>query len=176
MLASVKSWVQQRAPFLLTEKMPVWFTILVGIAAAVVTYIVSPMLSQKLQIQNIRSAQVAKSTDGLNSQIIALSKSVRRLTDALTNNPEDAPKIRSESLYLITEMQWRLVDIRVVLDNPDDVQAIDNLSDAIRMVQDALNVAVSKKAEGRLIAAMTNLGNSTEDVLNRLYRKADLKG
>ena len=156
--------------------MPVWFTILVGLAAGLVTYVASPMLSQRFQIQAARSAQIAKTTEGLNSQIILLSKGVRRLTDALTNQPSEAPKIRAECLDLITEMQWRLVDLRVVLNDQDDIKNIDDLSSAIRDVQDALGVAVSRKAEPNIICAMKKLGAATEKVLNSLYKKADLQG
>jgi hypothetical protein len=175
MLNNLLPWLRSNAPFLFQEKMPVWFTILVGLAAGGVTYIVSPMLNRQFQLDSTRSAQIAKTTDGLNSQIIALSKEIRRLTDALTNDPAAAPAIRGRCYDLITEMQWRLVDLRVVLSDEDDIKVVDDLASAIRGVQDSLDKAVDSQAEPTILKSMDKLGQSTEAVLYRLYVRSALK-
>lgn len=169
------SWARDRAPFLFEEKMPVWFTVLVGLLAGIVTYVATPMLNRQFELDTVRSAQVSKTIDGLNGQIIALSKNMRHLTSALVNEPVAVPAIRAKCYDLITEMQWRLVDLRVVLSDTDDLKAVDRLSLAIRGVQDALDVSVDKSSEGKLLQAMQALGIATEDVLNRLYHRAQLK-
>lgn len=169
------NWVKLRAPFLLEEKMPVWFTVIVGLLAGILTYFATPMLNRQFELDTVRSAQISKTIDGLNVQIIALSKNMRKLTSSLTNDPASSPKIREECYDLVTEMQWRLVDLRVVLSNREDLDAVDKLSGAIRGVQDALDISVDKASEPKLLLSMKALGEATEDVLNRLYKRASLK-
>lgn len=175
MRGKLVDWVNRKAPFLLEEKMPVWFTVVVGLLAGLLTYFATPMLNRQFELDTVRSAQISKTIDGLNVQIISLSKDMRKLTSSLTNDPASAPKIREECYDLVTEMQWRLVDLRVVLSDSDDLKAVDRLSQAIRGVQDALDISVDKSSEPKLLLSMKTLGESTEDVLNRLYQRASLK-
>lgn len=175
MLAKASAWLRQRAPFLFEEKMPVWLTIAVGFLVGIITYIATPIVNREFDLDKSRSHQTSKTIEGLNGQIISLSKSVRRLTNSLVNSPEKAPAIREQCLDTITEMQWRLIDLRVVLTDDGDLKEVDRLSTSLKALQDAISSAPDRSAEPRILKAMGMLGHSTEEVLNRLYRKANLK-
>lgn len=179
MLAKFEAWCHAKAPFLVDDKMPVWFTILASIMAGSVaaagTYFIAPAVNRQYQVDEARSAHIAKTTEGLNEEIIALSQKIRRLNDALVNNPSKAADAREDCLDLVTKLQWMLVDLRVVLKTDQDRAAVKNLEASIDGVKKALDQSIDARAQKQLLLAMRALGEQTRDVLDRLYITASLK-
>lgn len=159
--------------------MPVWLTIIVSAVASVVAafgaYWLSPVINRQFQIDEARSVHIAKTTDGLNEEIIALSQKVRRLNDALVNDPKNVPTLRDDSLDLVTKLQWMLVDLRVVLKSDGDREAIIKLKNALMALGNTLNHASKPEDSEKVLKAMEGLARETRDVLDRLYTTASLK-
>jgi hypothetical protein len=179
MPSNVKEWVNDHAPFLLKEGMPVWLTIIASVIAAITaavgTYYIAPAINRQYKIDEARSTHVADTTQKLNEEIITLSQKVRRLNDSLVNETADAATLRQESLDQITKLQWMLVDLNVILKSEDDRAAVEKLAAAIARVKDALDQSVDARAQPRLLVSMRDLGEATRDVLDRLYGVAALK-
>lgn len=169
------AWLKRTFPILFEKEMPIWFTIIASCLAATGAYYISPAVNRQFQIDETRSAHLARTTEGLNADIILLSTKVRRLNEALVNDSGNIQELRGECLDVVTRLQWKLVDLRVVLRGGDDRAAVDRLARAIAGVKDVLDVAVDKRAEPRLLEAMRDLASETRDVLDRLYAKASLK-
>ncbi len=166
-------------PFLVDDKMPVWFTILASIAAGLIaaagTYFIAPAVNRQYQVDESRSAHIAKTTESLNEEIIELSQKIRRLNDALVNSPDKVADTREDCLDLITKLQWMLVDLRVVLKTEQDRAAVKKLEVSIDGVKKALDQSVDARAQKQLLLSMRALGEQTRDVLDRLYVTASLK-
>lgn len=175
MLSKFGLWLKAKVPFLFEDKMPVWLSILASILAFVAAYYIAPSINRQFQLDDARSAHLSSTLEGLNTEMIELSQKVRRLNSALRNEPSAAPQLREEALDLVTKLQWRLVDLRVVLKSPKDRDAVQKLSDALAGVKAALDTAVDADAEPRLLAAMRQLAIQARDVLDRLYAAARLK-
>lgn len=175
MLNKLQEFCRHRAPVLLEEKMPVWLTILASVTAAVIAYFVSPYFNRQFQIDDARSAHIASTTQGLNHEIIELSGKIRRLNNAIASKSAAAEDLREDCFDLITQLQWRLIDLRVILVTDEDRASIDKLSNAIEAVRAVLDAQMTPQTENELLVAMRTLGERTEDVLDRLYVKASLK-
>jgi len=154
---------------------PLWLTILATVAAAWATYVLAPGINRQFALDDARSAHITKNIDGLNSEVIELSQNIRRLNDALVNERPKAPAIRQQCLDSLTKLQWRLVDLRVVLKSHEDRTAVSQLSNELANVKRVLDLAVDKRAQPQLLEAMRRLGTVVQDVLGRLYATAHLK-
>ncbi|MCW2399670.1 hypothetical protein [Sphingobium sp. B2D3C] len=176
MLSRFLNWLRSAFPVFFEEKMPVWMTILASLAAATLTYYFAPMYSRQFQIEDGRSAHLKQTTDQLNSEIIELSQKVRRFDSALVNEKENASDLREDCLDLVTKLQWRLVDLRVILTHPDDEKYVSSLSKAIEALRVKLNAPVTVNYTRDVRTAMGVLGSATAAVLDRLYAKASLQG
>jgi len=174
MPGEIGKMIRKYFPFLFAEAMPVWLTILTGISVAVGTYLIAPSINRQFELDSARSAQLTKSIDGLNGEIIDLSMKVRRLNSALVNGDSDVPEVRDEALDLVTKLQWRLVDLRVVLKTPEDREAVKRLATKLRAVQAALLTARDAKAQASILIAMRELAVEVRLVLARLYATAKL--
>ena len=127
MLNSIGTFLR-RYTVLFDDKMPVWLTLALTIGAAAATYYVTPSINRQFQIDAARKTHLAKTTEELNSGIIQLSEKVRRLNSAFLNHPEDVAALREDCLDLVTQLQWQLVDLRVVLKGADDQKLVDELA------------------------------------------------
>jgi hypothetical protein len=170
------SWFRRNFPVLFDKEMPVWMTIVASIAAALLTYWAAPIYSRQFQVEDVRSAHLKQTTDQLNNEIIELSQKVRRFDSALANKKENSPELREDALDLITKLQWRLVDLRVILTHPEDERYITSLSNAVEGLRVKLNAPVSATYRQAVRGAMGELGIATTGVLGRLYAKAQLQG
>lgn len=168
-------WLKNNLPFLFEEKMPVWLTLCASLAAAGLTYFLAPTYNRQFQIEDVRSAHLTKTTDSLNADIIELSLKVRRFRTAYASGAINTPELREECLDLVTKLQWKLVDLRVLLTNPADEKLGGQLSNALRQLQLALDAPDSEGYSEGLAKAMTSVADATKNVLNRLYDKASLK-
>lgn len=175
MSGNIITFLRRWVPVLFEKEMPVWLTIVASLVAAMGAYYISPAINRQFQINDARSAHLSRTTDNLNEEIIALSTKVRRLNEALVNDPTKAQDLRGDCLDLVTKLQWMLVDLRVVLVDREDRAAVDRLANAIGGVKAALDIAIDKRAQPKLLLAMRELGEQTSDVLDRLYVKASLK-
>jgi hypothetical protein len=162
-------------PVLFEDRMPVWLTLVLSLSAAVATYYLSPSINRHFQIDEARATHVAKATDLLNSEIIQLSGKVRRLNSAFLNDPNIAASIREDCLDLVTQMQWQLVDLKVVLATEGGVAAVDKLAKSLTAVKKELDTATGAGSQTALLHAMAELGASAQDVLDKLYIAASLK-
>lgn len=151
-------------------------TIVASIAAAVLTYWAAPIYTRQFQVEDVRSAHLKQTTDQLNNEIIELSQKVRRFDSALANKKDSAQELREDALDLVTKLQWRLVDLRVILTHPEDERYITSLSNSVERLRVKLNAPVSPKYREGVRAAMGELGTATTGVLGRLYAKAQLQG
>jgi hypothetical protein len=176
MLTKLSTYLKDKVPFLFEEKMPVWLTILASIAAALLTYYLAPIYNRQFQIEDTRSAHISKTTSEINSDIIELSKKIRRFNSALvSNNGQEAISLREECLDLVTTLQWRLVDLQVALNEEGDAAIVKNLSDAIDNLKLALDSPNDAQYSMRVKRAMGILTTATQSALNRLYVKSALK-
>lgn len=175
MISNFILWLHENAPLLFREKVPLWFTIFAGLAAATGAYFVAPAINRRFKIDEARSAHVSKTTVNLNGEIILLSQKIRRLNDALLNKKPSSADLRQDCLDLTTKLQWMLVDLKVVLKSTSDIACVDELGESIGGLKSALDRAVDEKSEDKLLSAMRTLAESTRCVLDRLYIKASLK-
>ena len=162
-------------PVLFEEKMPVWMTILASIVAAGLTYYLAPSYNHRFQLEDVRNAHLQKTTDNLNQEIIDLSLKIRRFNFSRTSNDGSSVSLREDCLDSVTKIQWRLVDLRVLLTESDDEAAVTKLSNSLDGLKSALDHADGPSYGGGLDQAMGALAASTRDVLNRLYHRASLK-
>lgn len=176
MLRKFHIWLKLKLPFLFDEKMPVWLTILVSLAAAFATYYLAPLYTRQFQVEDVRSAHLKSTIEKLNGEIIELSQKIRRFDSSLANKNENAVDLREDCLDLITKLQWRLVDLRVVLTQPEDEKYVTAVSDSLERLRVSLNASVTPAYREDVRSAMGSLAASTRDVLNRLYAKASLQG
>jgi len=176
MLNKAKDFLGRNCPFLFKETMPVWLTIVVSLAAAFATYVFAPIYSRQFQIEDVRSAHLKETTSQLNDEIIELSQKVRRFDSSLVNKSTKSGELREDCLDLITKLQWRLVDLRVVLTHDDDGLYVTDLSNSIELLRIKLNGPVTPSYRQDVHNAMGKLGEATSAVLNRLYAKAALQG
>ncbi|MET3760702.1 hypothetical protein [Sphingomonas sp. UYEF23] len=168
-------WLKRHLPVLFDEKMPVWMTIVASIAAAVATYYFAPLYSHKFQIEDVRSGHLKQTTDNINDEIIELSQKIRRFDSALANKNKNSSDLHEDCLDLITKLQWRLIDLKVVLTKPDDKSDVSALSDALEGVRIKLNAPVTPRYQADIRSSMGNLAAATRNVLNKLYIKASLQ-
>jgi hypothetical protein len=176
MLNSAMGWLKARCPVLFDDKMPVWLTIVASLAAAGLTYYFAPMFTRQFQIEDVRSAHLKQTTDQLNSEIIELSQKVRRFDSALVNKSKEAASLREDCLDLITKLQWRLVDLKVILSSPSDEVFVTDVSNSLEKLRISLNATPTKSYREGVHAGMAQLAKATANVLNRLYSKASLQG
>jgi hypothetical protein len=174
MLSRAINWLRKKAPFLFEDKMPVWLTILFTVSATVLTYFGAPSINRQFQLDDARSAQITKSVEGLNGEIISLSQQVRRLNSALVNESDKVPELRDDCLDSVTKIQWRIVDLRVVLTSREDRQALTDLAEALGELKLILDRSVDASSEQPLLEAMREVGERVQDVLRRLYTTAKL--
>lgn len=172
----IASWLERKFPFLFDEKMPVWLTIVASITAAGLTYVFAPIYTRQFQIEDVRSQHLNKTTDQLNSEIIELSQKVRRFDSALVNKNNSAGELREDCLDLVTKLQWRLVDLRVILTQPEDEMYVTQLSNALESLRVQLNAPLTPVYRKGVHGKMRVLGEATTAVLGRLYAKASLQG
>lgn len=177
MLRSVHAWLNRHFPFLLEEKMPVWLTLVASLLAAFATYYFAPNYTRRFQVEDIRSQHLTETTNNLNEEIVILSQNIRRFRTALVRNDmQEAIKLREQCLDDIVKLQWRLVDLRVILTESSDENLVSGLSNALEKLRLALEAPVTPDYQSRIRAAMDELANRTRDVLNRLYGKSSLQG
>lgn len=169
------SWLKTHCPLLFADKMPIWLTILASLIAAYATYEISPAINRQFEIDAARNSHIAKTTDNLNLEIIALSQKIRRFNDAELNDPSSSGPILEDSLDLVTQLQWQLVDLRIVLTSPDDVVAVDRLAKALTSLHNVLGRAKGAKSQDALLESMRVVAVAASDVLNRLYVRSALK-
>lgn len=175
MLSRIKSFLEKNLPFLFKETMPVWLTILVSISAAVATYVFAPAYNRQFAIEDVRSAHLTKTTDQLNSDMIELSQSIRRLNSSFANNDGKSAEIRESTLDVITKIQWRLVDIRVILSSESDKKLVKRYADDLSNLKKQIDSPGDQQYPNRILGAMSHLAESTQSVLNRLYLRASIK-
>lgn len=175
MVTRIKDFFKKHCPVLFEETMPVWLTIFASIAAAALTYWFAPIYNRQFQIEDTKSAYLTKATDNLNNDIMDLSLKIRRLNAAIANNDKKMIELREESLDLVTRLQWRLVDLRVILQEGSDKKVVDDLSSSIDRLKRALDRPNDANYALGVKAAMGDLASSTETTLGRLYQKAALK-
>jgi hypothetical protein len=172
----MSAWLKRHFPVLFKEKMPVWLTIVASLCAALATYIFVPMYTHDVQLEDTRSAHLKQTTDELNESIIDLSQKVRRFDTAIAIHDKSATALHEDCLDLITKLQWRLVDLRVVLTDPNQEKSVTELSNSLENLRVKLNAPVSPTYLPGIRDGMKRLGNATRNVLNLLYQKASLQG
>lgn len=177
MFRAVHAWLKRHIPFLFEEKMPVWLTLLASLAAAWATYVFAPTYTRRFQVEDVRSQHLTGTTNNLNEEIVELSQNIRRFRTALARNDvKEAVKLREQCLDDIVKLQWRLVDLRVILTESNDEALVTGLSNALEKLRVSLEAPVTPEYQPRIRASMDELAKRTRDVLNRLYGKSALQG
>lgn len=175
MLTKIMKCLEDKLPFLFKDTMPVWLTIVVSISAAYATYVFAPAYNRQFVIDEVRSSHLAKTTDQLNADMIELSQSIRRLNSAVVNRSANAIKEREQSLDIITKIQWRLVDVRVILDSSQDRKTVTQHAKNLNGLKLALDSQGDADYLRRVRTSMEALAISSRKVLSQLYRRSSLK-
>lgn len=160
----------------LTEnEMPVWLSLSLAILAAIGTYFLAPRITRRLEIGKARSAHVISAITAINVVVIDLNKKIRSFLHAFRLTPDKVDFYRADILDLVTELQWRIIDLKVILKKKNDGPMLDGLGDK---VEDLRKSIVKLEAQGDQESVLTQVANVSEDlknILDRLYTEADLK-
>jgi hypothetical protein len=175
MLGKLVEWLKRTFPVLFDEKMPVWMTILASLAAAGLTYFIAPSFNRQFQIADVRSAHLTKATDQINSDMIELSQCIRQFNSSLSRSGNDIVNVREKCLDTLTKIQWRLVDVRVILVAPNDSALVTDYANTLTDLKRSLDAPMSEEYVQNLGHAMAELTKSSQKVLDRLYLRAALK-
>lgn len=170
-------WLKRKAPWLFDDRMPVWLTIVASILAAGITYVAVPYFTRQSQYEDVRSGHLVATTRLLNEEIISLSQTMRKFDSALLNNElNEAKGLREKALDDLLKLQWRLVDLQVILTSEEDEQYVTSLSNSLDRLRLALNAPNDSKFRPNVQLRMRELAQATRNVLGQLYRKSAIQG
>jgi hypothetical protein len=175
MLTKIKTTFEAWLPWLFKDTMPVWLTIVVSISAAYATYVFAPAYNRQFVIEDVRSSHLTKTTDQLNADMIDLSQSIRRLNGHIVNKSDESIEQREKSLDIITKIQWRLVDIRVILASRKDKKFVTQYAKDLSDLKMALDSPNDANYLLRVRNVMGKLARSSQAVLSRLYYRSSIK-
>lgn len=114
--------------------MPVWLTlfmvIISGVLASAGTYFLVPEINAELQRQEVRSRYLLDNIKVLNGAVISLWRSTNGMVNQAIETGHFAQNERYEILQQLTELQWRVIDLQVILGDPRGIRVIQLYSEA----------------------------------------------
>jgi hypothetical protein len=166
--------ISQMFPFLFKESMPVWLTLLVGIGAVIGTYLLAPAINKKLEISKHRSQHVAESIKHLNENFIKLSCNTRSLISSFVDGSGKTIELRDNCLDTIVGMQWKIVDVKIIL-KQRDLHLAEELGRNLNNFKDELLSVKTLQDQDKIISRLEDVSRSIREILDRMYRHAKLK-
>jgi Na+-transporting NADH:ubiquinone oxidoreductase subunit NqrC len=179
MFTRFKTWLQATFPVLFKDTMPVWLTLVLTLLAAVVTaagtYWLAPRISQNIELDKTRAARLSSSISDLNQSVVSLATNIRKFNASLGSKRESTNKVREEALDQITALQWKIVDLKVVLAGTDNASMLDKLGEQLTSLKLSIDIAQRPADQEKVLGSMQEVSKTMTEVLNRLYVAADLK-
>ena len=128
------------------DEMPIWLSITLAATAAIGAYFLAPIINEDFEFQKNRSEHVLSTVNDINSDIVSMSTDIRKFNDSLFYQTSDISRTRGSVLDSITKLQWRLIDMRVVINRSD---VMDSSSVRLEKELEQLRIAVveAKKPE-----------------------------
>ena len=167
-------WLKGRPAYLyhllINDRTPVWVTVVASCIAAWATYVIAPAINREMQQDNTRATHVLSTISDVNRDMIDLSQKIRRFNNALLNSDKKEIAIRREEcLDQITAMQWKLVNVDVIVTHPDHRNNLIAMRGGLDTLR--LSVRSSSTADDRssLQKATMELSVAAYTVLSDLY-------
>ena len=153
--------------------MPIWLSIGLAVSAAVGTYILAPIINEDFEYQKNRSTHLINTINDVNKDIIDLSTSARKFNNSIFYHDEDLLENRSDTLDKITELQWRLIDVGVILKrNRYSNESVDSLSHSLDVFRAEVIEAQKPEDQEKVISSFSIVASNAKLMVNTLYMAA----
>lgn len=170
-----QNWITSSVRYISRDEMPIWLSILLAVSAALGTYILAPIINEDFEFQKNRSAHVLSTVTDMNKDITDLSKNVRKFNDSLFYKKADLGDRRSDALDKITEIQWKLIDVGVVIKRAHgDVDSIPKLGMDLETLQRSIIESTKPEDQEKVIVAFGRVSSTSRTAINALYSAARL--
>ncbi len=157
------------------DNMPIWLSVLLAASAAVGTYIVAPILNQDFEFQKNRSAHLLQTVSELNKLSVDLAVDVRQYNESLFYGKESLTERRGALLDKITELQWRLMDVNVIIDRAGgNVKSVSTLTVKLDRLRSVVMEAKSPEDQELVIASSIEVASASRSCVIELYKAANL--
>jgi hypothetical protein len=168
------AWLKSTFPVLFDSAMPVWLTLIVGVLAAIGTYFLAPVLNRRIEVDKSKSQHVADSTKSLNENFVDLSCTIRQMISALFENSSYYSEKKESCLDIITVMQWKIVDLKIIL-RKRDLPLADKLAKALTELRHEIQTITAESYQDLLLDKLEQTSSIIVSILDRLYKHAKLK-
>lgn len=158
-----------------TTDMPVWLSLLLALLAGLGTYYLAPRITRRLEIGKAKSEHVIGSIKEINRLIVLINKSIRGFIFSFRLDASSTEEKRSEILDGIAEIQWRIVDLKVILSKRNDSLILEELGNKIETLRKEAVSMNSDSNQNDMLNAVGEVSESLKIVLDRLYSEARLK-
>lgn len=155
--------------------MPVWLSLILALTASVGTYFLAPNITRRLEIGKARSGHVISAINEINKVVVSLNKSIRAFIFSFRVDENAVEEKRSLVLDHVTELQWRIIDLKVILRKCGDTALLEGLGQKIEHLRQAVNELKTASNQDGLLAKVSAVSEDLKLILDRLYKEANLK-
>lgn len=163
--------------FLLEPNMPTWLTVVLAVCAAVGTYHFTPQVNEAIELNKTRASHIADAINELNKSIVLLSIDLRKLNFELSDpKSKKTEVIRADALDLITNLQWKIIDLRVILaSSVEKDQLLKDLAASLAQLKSRVENSTSETDATKILTLMKLVSRNMTLILDRLYTISKLK-
>lgn len=159
--------------------MPVWMTLLVGIVGALIgivgSYWIIPDINRQLKIDEIRSQYLLETIKGLNNDTRALLSEITKYNHSILDGKAVDVERRRLIVSLITELQWRVVDLDVIFTTDKAKQVLQSYRDSLSELRHSIENPSGQFYVEKIITASEEFAIDSYRVLSALYALAGLE-
>lgn len=123
--------------FLTATETPLWFVIVGVLGSAFGTYLLAPKINREFEKQKVRTEFVIRNLDALNSRTQELVSEISVMNLKISER-EKATENRDKAVRLITELQWKSVELSVILSDAESQRILLDYQTALEDSREAL--------------------------------------
>lgn len=171
-------WPKLKA-VLLRSDMPVWLSLIVGIAGGFVafggSYIVVPLINQQLKIQEIRTQYIIENVRSINEDTRQILSSITSLSHKLIETNEIDKDKKKIILSRISELQWRIIDLDVIFSETKSDSIISNYKSSLSSLRRSIENLENKDQLALVFNNSEQFAISAYHTLQSLYEMAGIR-
>jgi hypothetical protein len=168
-------WIALAVMYIGKDAMPIWLSVVLAISAAAGTYWIAPLINQDFEFQKNRSSHLLGTVSEINKDMVLLVVDVRKFNNSLFYEHRSLSLSRGNLLDQITQVQWRLLDVKIVIDRAKaDSSCVGRLSNNLANLDRAVKEASKPEDQESTIAASLKASKEAQSCLMVLYKAAQL--
>jgi hypothetical protein len=160
---------------LLETDMPIWLSLVLAALAGLGTYFLAPKITKKIELDKARAAHILQAIQKVNEDVVKLNQAIRQLISSFVDKPSEVGVYRGKAIDCIAEVHWRLIDLKVIFHEENDLRRIDRVGTALDEVREEVAQLSIERGQESLLSNVGVASDELKGLLSRLYERAQLK-